>query len=140
VAVEILSCGAYRGFLGRALHVLGCSLAAIDRGAARDALQQAVTTFDACGATWRRDRVSEALRCLGSAGRRAADATLGAASLTRRERDVGRLASQGLSARQIAERLFISERTVEGHLAAVYAKLGVESKLELVRRASELRL
>jgi DNA-binding CsgD family transcriptional regulator len=53
---------------------------------------------------------------------------------------VGRLASQGLSARQIAERLFIGERTVEGHLAAVYAKLGVESKLELVRRASELRL
>jgi DNA-binding CsgD family transcriptional regulator len=140
VGVELLSDTGYRAFLGRALHVLGCSLAAIDRGAARDALQQAAATFDACGASWRRDRARETLRHLGGAGLRAAGATQGAESLTRRERDVGRLASQGLSARQIAERLFIGERTVEGHLAAVYAKVGVESKLELVRRASELRL
>jgi DNA-binding CsgD family transcriptional regulator len=140
VGVELLADTGYRAFFGRAHHVLGCSLATIDRGAARDALQQAAATFDACGAPWRRDRARESLRLLGSAGRRAAEATQGAASLTRRERDVGRLASQGLSARQIAERLFIGERTVEGHLAAVYAKLGVQSKLELVRRASELRL
>jgi FixJ family two-component response regulator len=40
----------------------------------------------------------------------------------------------------VAAELFISERTVEGHLANVYAKLGVSSKLELVRRADELAL
>ncbi|MCA1841622.1 MAG: helix-turn-helix transcriptional regulator [Actinobacteria bacterium] len=50
---------------------------------------------------------------------------------------MARLAGQGLTAPEIAKELFISERTVEGHLAKVYAKLGVESKLELVRRAGE---
>jgi DNA-binding CsgD family transcriptional regulator len=50
------------------------------------------------------------------------------------------LAAEGKTARQIAERLFISERTVETHLANVYAKLGLHSKVELVRRASELAL
>jgi DNA-binding NarL/FixJ family response regulator len=53
---------------------------------------------------------------------------------------VARLAAEGLSAREIAERLFIGERTVETHLANVYAKLGVRSKVELARRASELAL
>jgi DNA-binding CsgD family transcriptional regulator len=77
---------------------------------------------------------------LGSPGRRAAAASLGPASLSKREREVARLAAEGLTARQVAERLFISERTVETHLTNVYAKLGVESKLELVRHASELSL
>jgi DNA-binding CsgD family transcriptional regulator len=36
--------------------------------------------------------------------------------------------------------LFISERTVETHLANIYAKLGVRSKTELIGRASELAL
>ena len=62
------------------------------------------------------------------------------ASLTTRERDVARLAAQGYSARQIGERLFIGARTVEGHLARAYAKLGVASKVELVRRAADLDL
>jgi DNA-binding CsgD family transcriptional regulator len=70
--------------------------------------------------------------------RRRALASLGPASLSRREREVARLAAQGLTARQIAKRLFISERTVETHLTNVYAKLGVESKMDLVHRAAEL--
>jgi DNA-binding CsgD family transcriptional regulator len=65
---------------------------------------------------------------------------LGAASLTPREREVACLASQGLTARKIADRLSIGERTVEGHLATVYAKLGIRSKFELMRRRSDLSL
>ena len=64
----------------------------------------------------------------------------GPASLSKRERQVACLAGQGMTAGEIAAELFISERTVEGHLANVYAKLGVGSKLELVRRAGELAL
>jgi pimeloyl-ACP methyl ester carboxylesterase/DNA-binding CsgD family transcriptional regulator len=63
---------------------------------------------------------------------------LGVDALSRREREVALLASRGQTAPEIAERLFLSKRTVESHLAAVYIKLGVESKAELIRRAAEL--
>ena len=53
--------------------------------------------------------------------------------LTRRERDVVQLAVQGLTAREIGTLLFIGDRTVETHLANAYGKLGVRSKVELVR-------
>ena len=119
---------------------LGRSLAAAGRPGAVAALEQATAIFAGCGAAWRRDRSIQALRRLGSGGRRAAAATLGPASLTRREREVARLAARGMSAKAIAEALFVGERTVESHLSSTYAKLGVESKLNLVRRAAELGL
>src|SRR5207248_2923231 len=50
------------------------------------------------------------------------------------------LAARGHTARQIAEALFVGERTVEGHLASVYAKLGISSKVDLARRADALGL
>jgi DNA-binding CsgD family transcriptional regulator len=56
-------------------------------------------------------------------------------SLTRRERQVVTLAARGLTASEMAELLYISERTVETHLANAYPKLGVRSKSELVRQA-----
>jgi pimeloyl-ACP methyl ester carboxylesterase/DNA-binding CsgD family transcriptional regulator len=62
---------------------------------------------------------------------------LGVDALSRREREVALLASRGQTAPEIAERLFLSKRTVESHLATVYVKLGVESKTELIRRAAE---
>ena len=78
------------------------------------------------------------MRSNGAAGRRAADAAVGASGLTTREREVARLAAQRLTAQEIADRLFISRRTVETHLARVYAKLGVASKGELVHRLAEI--
>ncbi len=139
-AVDLLSGLETRGFLACALELLGRVRVDDDRAGAVDALERAAATFDACGAAWRRDVVVERLGGLGSRGRRAAAAALGPASLTARERDVARLAAQGYSARQIGERLFIGARTVEGHLARAYAKLGVASKVELARRAGELGL
>ena len=104
------------------------------------ALERAAAMLEQCGSSWRRERWLDALRRLGSAGRRAAAAALGPGSLTRREREVARLAATGMSAKEIAGRCSSGKRTVESHLASVYAKLGVDSKLQLVRRAAELGL
>jgi DNA-binding CsgD family transcriptional regulator len=54
-----------------------------------------------------------------------------AARLTRRELEVAALAARNLSSREIADRLFLSVRTVDNHLQRVYAKLGVTSRDEL---------
>jgi predicted ATPase/DNA-binding CsgD family transcriptional regulator len=51
--------------------------------------------------------------------------------LTRRERDVAALVAEGLTNRQIADRLFISERTAESHLEHIRQKLGVSSRSQI---------
>lgn len=51
--------------------------------------------------------------------------------LTRREREIAALVVQGMRNREIAERLFISERTVDGHLEHIKQKLGVSSRSEV---------
>ena len=53
------------------------------------------------------------------------------ASLTRREREIVCLVSEGLRNKQISERLFISEATVSHHLTSAFSKLGVTDRLEL---------
>jgi DNA-binding NarL/FixJ family response regulator len=60
--------------------------------------------------------------------------------LTERERQVLSMACQGASARAIGARLFISERTVESHVSNGYRKLGIRSRIELVRLAAEFGL
>lgn len=57
--------------------------------------------------------------------------------LTGRERQVLAMACDGMSAREIGAQLFISERTVETHVSHGYRKLGINSRIELVRRAAE---
>src|SRR5262249_12621602 len=51
--------------------------------------------------------------------------------LTRREREVAELAARGLTNREVAEKLFVSTRTVENHLQRAYEKIGVRSRGEL---------
>jgi DNA-binding CsgD family transcriptional regulator len=51
--------------------------------------------------------------------------------LTRREREVVELAAKGLSNKEIADRLFVSLRTAEGHLYRAFTKLGVDDRAEL---------
>jgi DNA-binding NarL/FixJ family response regulator len=59
----------------------------------------------------------------------------GMASLTDRELQVFELAGRGLGVREIADRLFVSVKTVESHIERLKAKLEVETSRELVRRA-----
>jgi DNA-binding CsgD family transcriptional regulator/sugar lactone lactonase YvrE len=54
-----------------------------------------------------------------------------APSLTRREREVADLVAQGLTNREIAARLFISERTAESHVEQIRGKLGVHSRVQI---------
>ena len=60
--------------------------------------------------------------------------------LSPREREIVGLVLEALSNREIADRLVISERTVESHVRSVLAKLGCASRTELIARRSELGL
>ena len=52
--------------------------------------------------------------------------------ITDREREIAMLAAAGLSNRQIAERLSVSVRTVDGHLYRIFVKLGIERREQLI--------
>ncbi len=60
--------------------------------------------------------------------------------LTAREKEVIQLMAQGLANKQIALSLGISEHTVKFHLSSLYAKLGISSRTEAVKRGIELGL
>ena len=62
------------------------------------------------------------------------------ASLTAREQEILRLLAEGMSAREIAEKLCISPKTVENHRSNIMNKLDLHSTLELVRYAARLGL
>jgi DNA-binding CsgD family transcriptional regulator len=55
--------------------------------------------------------------------------------LTRAERDVVKLVSEGLGNKDVATRLFVSPRTVQAHLTHVYTKLGLTSRVQLAQEA-----
>lgn len=62
------------------------------------------------------------------------------ATLTHRERAVLDLVTQGLKNHEIAERLFISDHTVRHHISAIYAKLNLSGRLDLILYAYHHRL
>jgi DNA-binding CsgD family transcriptional regulator/tetratricopeptide (TPR) repeat protein len=62
------------------------------------------------------------------------------AGLTAREQEVLALVSEGLADREISQRLFISERTVQHHVSAVLSKIGVPSRAAAVREAARIGL
>ena len=53
--------------------------------------------------------------------------------LSRRELEVAGLVADGATNAQVAARLFISERTVESHVASIFNKLGVDTRLQVAR-------
>lgn len=63
----------------------------------------------------------------------------GVKSLTDREREILDLLAQGLSNKAIASQLYLSVRTVEGHLANIYSRLGVHSRTEAMLIAVKVR-
>ena len=82
----------------------------------------------------------DAVLALGRFAKRAREGAEVAAELTAREHQVLELLSDGHTMRQIATRLNISPRTVETHVAKVYRKLGVQTRVQAVSRAATLGL
>jgi DNA-binding CsgD family transcriptional regulator len=98
--------------------------------AARDSLGAALEMLDGMGARgWARRARAELARIGGRAPSRGA--------LTPTERRVASLVSEGLATKQVAAALFVSPKTVEGHLSRIYAKLGVHSRTELAHRLAD---
>jgi DNA-binding CsgD family transcriptional regulator len=101
-----------------------------DRATARDRAQRAVEVAEAIGmlgllpqATSLRDRLLSL--------------SMPRFGLTPRELDVLRLIAQGLTDAEVAERLFLSPRTVGSHLTSIYGKLDVSSRSAATRIAVE---
>lgn len=93
----------------------------------------ALAAFEALGAGSDADRAASLLRELGVKAARAGPRGIG--TLTKREREVLALLAEGLSNPEIAERLVVSRKTVEHHVARVLSKLGVRSRTEAAAEA-----
>ncbi|GAB7046505.1 helix-turn-helix transcriptional regulator [Catenuloplanes indicus] len=98
-------------------------------------LRRAQAVFDAAGAHgWSRYAVAERRRLAGRAPRTGTAAPRsGLDTLTSRERQVAMLVSEGLTNRRVAQRLHVTEKTVETHLSRIFAKLCVGSRVEMAR-------
>ena len=97
--------------------------------AARAHLGAALDEFRRLGAPTWADRAATALRATGEVRRRTQGYDYQA--LTAQELEIARLAAVGLSNKQIADRLFMSHRTVGAHLYRIFPKLGITSRAAL---------
>lgn len=100
---------------------------------ARELLVSALDVFETVGATALVERVRSELRAAGAVDQQdLADASLDVLDeLTTQQRQVVQLAAAGLRNREIAEKLFLSPRTVGSHLHHAYPKLGVSGRHQL---------
>lgn len=108
-----------------------------DFGPAGELLQEAQELADAIGAAAIAARVASALVTTGrtTAARRPVRPSHGWDALTDAELNVVGLVAAGLTNPQIGERLYISRRTVQAHLAHVFAKVGLNSRVQLTAEA-----
>ncbi len=94
------------------------------RREARETLEEALAIFERIGAAlWAERARAELKRISGRA------ATPGA--LTPAEERVAALVAEGKTNREVAAALFLSDRTVEGHLARIFGKLGIRHRTEV---------
>ncbi len=112
---------------GRTLLALGAAQRrAKRRREARATLEEALGIFERIGAALWAERARAELRRI--SGRAASPG-----ALTPSEQRVAALVAEGKTNREVAAALFLSERTVEGHLSHAFGKLGVRSRTELAR-------
>ncbi|HEX8122225.1 MAG TPA: AAA family ATPase [Solirubrobacteraceae bacterium] len=116
--------------LGRRLRERG------DRSDSRDPLRRSLDLAIRCGADALAARAHEEL--LASGGRPRRLVTRGADALTASERRVAAMAADGLTNKEIAQALFLSEKTVEGHLGQAYRKLEIKARSQLRQALADL--
>jgi DNA-binding CsgD family transcriptional regulator len=111
-----------------------------DQGRATTLLSQAYALYQEPGDADDLARLRSSLRAVGSRlshWTRADRPAFGWDSLTGTERRVADLVAQGLSNRQVANRVFLSTHTVAFHLRHIFWKLGITSRVQLARIAAE---
>ncbi len=129
-AVSVLRRSPARLELARALIDLGAAhRRAGSRARAREVLREGLDLAHALGGLALANRARRELVVAGGRPRR--DATRGRDALTPSELRVAQLAAGGQTNRQIAQALFVTQRTVENHLTSTYAKLGISCRPEL---------
>jgi DNA-binding CsgD family transcriptional regulator len=114
---------------------LGAALAESDRGRAKEVLTRVAQTAGERGAVTVRELASRQLRALGVRTWRRGS---GGGVLTEREQEIAHLIAGGASNPEIAQRLFLSRKTVERHVSNVLRKVGVRNRAELAARVTEL--
>ncbi|MFJ9899284.1 LuxR C-terminal-related transcriptional regulator [Streptomyces sp. NPDC091280] len=106
------------------------------RTEARDHLHTALEAFESFGAPHCAAQARDELRALGTPVAATALPTA-AAHLTAQQLMVARMAADGATNREIAVRLALSPRTIDHHLRGVFSRLGIRSRIELVRLLAE---
>ncbi len=101
------------------------------RADAREPLREALELARACGADAIAVRAHDELVAAGARPRR--DPTESRSHLTASELRVARMAAEGMTNREIAQALFLTENTIETHLRSVFRKLEIRSRSQLAR-------
>jgi DNA-binding NarL/FixJ family response regulator len=112
----------------RSRLLLARALAESEREAAISEARAALATFDELGAATDADEAAALQRSLGVKAARTGPKGIGV--LTKRELEILALLGEGLSNPDIAERLFLSRKTVEHHVASVLSKLDLSGRGE----------
>ena len=129
-AVAVLEHSAARLELAHALADLGAELSRSGRRReGRDAARRAAKLAGQCGAIALAERAMAGLHA--GPGRRARMELTGPAALTAAEWRVCRQAAEGHTNREVAQALFLTEKTIERHLSSAYQKLGIRSRFQL---------
>ena len=129
-AVEVLADSPAKLEHAKARTELGAALRrAKQRSKAREQLRHALELATSCGAAPLAARAETELLATGARPRRIS--LSGVESLTPSERRVAQMAAEGPTNRDIAQTLFVTQRTVEVHLTSIYRKLDISSRAQL---------
>jgi DNA-binding CsgD family transcriptional regulator len=144
-ATQLLLAGDHRG-LARFWEAQGCRYDAADALADSDDVDDVRTAYEQLTLLGARPRAQQAARRLRDLGARdvprgpRATTRANVAGLTARELEVASLLAEGLTNAEIADRLVVSQKTVDHHVSSVLTKLAVPSRRHVAGAAADLGL